>query len=97
MSASAGYEGIAVKTNDKGEEVCHIYYETTVLSYVNANKIEFVIDDENKTVTPHLPDQELDVDIPSSSSITYFEENPDVRFWEALQLCETDAKKRGNG
>lgn len=92
VSASAGYEGVAVKTNDKGEEICHIYYETTVFSYVNVNNIEFSIDDENKTVTPNLPEQELDVDIPSSSSITYFEDNPDVSFWEALRLCEADAK-----
>lgn len=92
IDATVPYEGLAVKTNDKGEEICHIYYETSVFAYVNTNEIDFVIDEENKTVTPSLPDQQIEVDIPSAGSISYFEENPGVELDEALSLCEADAK-----
>ena len=92
IDATVPYEGLAVKTNDKGEEICHIYYETSIFAYVNTNEIDFVIDEENKTVTPSLPDQQIEVDIPSAGSISYFEENPGVELDEALSLCEADAK-----
>lgn len=97
VDATAGYSGIAVKTDEKGKETCHIYYETTVFSYVNANEIDFIVDEENKTITPSLPDQQLDVDIPSSDSIDYFEENPDISLGEALELCESDAQAEATG
>lgn len=90
--ASTTYAGLAVKTNDKGEEVCHIYYETTVSAYVETSEIDFVIDDEHKTVTPSLPDQQIEVDTPSTSSIAYFEQNPGVSSDDALSLCDADAK-----
>lgn len=92
IDATVPYEGLAVKTNDKGEEICHIYYETSIFAYVNTNEIDFIIDEENKTVTPSLPDQQIEVDIPSASSISYFEDNPGVELDEALNLCEADAK-----
>ena len=92
IDATVPYEGLAVKTNDKGEEICHIYYETSIFAYVNTNEIDFIIDEENKTVTPSLPDQQIEVDIPSAGSISYFEDNPGVELDEALSLCEADAK-----
>ena len=92
IDATVPYEGLAVKTNDKGEEICHIYYETSVFAYVDTNEIDFLIDEENKTVTPSLPDQQIEVDIPSAGSISYFEDNPGVELDEALSLCEADAK-----
>lgn len=92
VNATVPYEGLAVKTNDKGEEICHIYYETSIFAYVNTNEIDFAIDEENKTVTPSLPDQQIEVDIPSAGSISYFEDNPGVQLDEALSLCEADAK-----
>lgn len=92
IDATVPYAGLAVKTNDKGKEICHIYYETSVFAYVNTNEIDFVIDEENKTVTPSLPDQQIEVDIPSAGSISYFEDNPGVELDEALGLCEADAK-----
>lgn len=92
IDATVPYEGLAVKTNDKGEEICHIYYETSVFAYVDTNEIDFIIDEENKTVTPSLPDQQIEVDIPSAGSISYFEDNPGVELDEALSLCEADAK-----
>lgn len=92
IDATVPYEGLAVKTDDKGKETCHIYYETSVFAYVNTNEIDFIIDEENKTVTPSLPDQQIEVDIPSAGSISYFEDNPGVELDEALSLCEADAK-----
>lgn len=92
IDATVPYEGLAVKTNDKGEEICHIYYETSVFAYVDTNEIDFIIDEENKTVTPSLPDQQIEVDTPSAGSISYFEDNPGVELDEALGLCEADAK-----
>lgn len=92
IDATVPYEGLAVKTDEKGKETCHIYYETSVFAYVNTNEIDFIIDEENKTVTPSLPDQHIEVDIPSAGSISYFEDNPGVELDEALSLCEADAK-----
>ncbi|WP_322354251.1 DUF4230 domain-containing protein [Paratractidigestivibacter sp.] len=96
IDATTAYEGLAIKTNDKGEAVCHIYYETTVNAYVDTNEIKFVIDDEKKTVTPSLPDQQIEVDTPSTGSISYFEENPGVPSEEALSICDADAKADAN-
>ncbi len=90
--ASTSYAGIAVKTNDKQEAVCHIYYETTVNAYVDTSAIDFDVDDENKTITPILPEQQLNVETPSTGSITYFEDNPDISSDEALRICSKDAK-----
>ena len=90
--ATASYKGLATKTNDKGEAVCHIYYETTVTAYVDTSEVDFIINDEDKTVTPSLPDQQIEVDTPSIESIEYFEENPDIGSDEALSICDTDAK-----
>lgn len=90
--ASTSYAGIAVKTNDKQEAVCHIYYETTVNAYVDTSAIDFDVDNENKTITPILPEQQLNVETPSTGSITYFEDNPDISSDEALRICSKDAK-----
>lgn len=90
--ASTSYAGIAVKTNDKQEAVCHIYYETTVNAYVDTSAIDFNVDSENKTITPILPEQQLNVETPSTGSITYFEDNPDISSDEALRICSKDAK-----
>ena len=55
-TAEYRYNGIADKCNDKGEAEYHVYYESTISASYDMSAITFDIDEEAKTITPHLPE-----------------------------------------
>lgn len=54
-------------------------------------EITYTIDEENKVVTPLLPEPTINSPEVDASSIEFFEQNPSVDMGEALSLCKQDA------
>lgn len=89
------YNGIATKYNDDGSEQYKVRYTGTVTAGVDMSQITFDVNDEEKTVTPHLPDIALSVSI--EPDIDYIPSNPGSNQKEALELCQRDANDEVDG
>lgn len=90
-TARSVYKGVAIKYNDDGEIAYHVYYKSDVTAGINMKDITYTIDEENKTVTPVLPEPTINSPEVDASSIEFFEQNPSVDMGEALSLCKQDA------
>lgn len=93
-TARSVYKGVAVKYNDDGQVAYHVYYKSDVTAGINMTEITYTIDEENKTVTPVLPEPTIDTPEVDASSIEFFEKNPNVDMKEALSLCKQDALEK---
>lgn len=85
------YNGIAVKKDDDGNVICHVYYEAYVDAGIDMSKIEFAIDEEEKTICPALPEIAVEDPVVDSSSVVFFETNPNISLSEVIEICEKDA------
>lgn len=85
------YNGIAEKKDDGGNVICHVYYEAYVDAGIDMSKIEFAIDEEEKTIRPVLPEITVDDPVVDSSSVDFFETNPNISLSEVIEICEKDA------
>lgn len=93
-TARSVYKGVAVKYNDDGQVAYHVYYKSDVTAGIDMKDISYTIDQENKTVTPVLPEPTINSPEVDASSIEFFEQNPDVDMKEALSLCKQDALEK---
>lgn len=93
-TARSVYKGVAVKYNDDGQVAYHVYYKSDVTAGINMTDITYTIDEENKTVTPVLPEPTINTPEVDASSIEFFEKNPNVDMKEALSLCKQDALEK---
>lgn len=85
------YNGIAEQTDDNGNVRYHVYYKSTVRAGVDMSEIEFDVDEENKTVTPLLPDIVIDQPILDETSLELMPRNPNADLMELIALCKNDA------
>lgn len=92
------YNGIAEKyDDDKPEKVeCYIAYHADVKVGIQMEDVEFEIDEENKTVTPILPEISVNIAVLDENEISYIPKNPDIPLKEIIVLCKEDAVREAN-
>lgn len=92
------YNGIAEKyDDDKPEKVeCYIAYHADVKVGIQMEDVEFEIDEENKTVTPILPEILVNIAALDENEISYIPKNPDIPLKEIIVLCKEDAVREAN-
>ena len=80
------YNGIAEKYNEEHPERvdCYIAYNASVKVGIQMEDVTFEIQEEEKTVTPVLPDITVQI-------ATLDEKNPDVPLKDMMILCKEDA------
>ena len=84
------YNGIADKCNDKGEAEYHVYYESTISASYDMSAITFDIDEEAKTITPHLPEPEIGDPSIDTTTLDYLPENPKANLKDVISICKAD-------
>ena len=90
-SAKFSYNGIAVKKDDKGRDEYHVKYKSTVTASFSMNDIKFSEDKDAKKIIASLPAPRIDSPVIDSSSLAFFERNPDTDLQEVITLCKQDA------
>lgn len=90
-TAEYRYNGIADKCNDKGEAEYHVYYESTISASYDMSAITFDIDEEAKTITPHLPEPEIGDPSIDTTTLDYLPENPKANLKDVISICKADA------
>lgn len=92
-SAQFTYNGIAQVYAPDGQTVkCNVKYAAKVKAGVNMKDIEFNIDDENKTVTPVLPDIKISAATVDAEQLSFIPENTTAELKDVLKACEEDAQ-----
>ena len=89
-TAEYRYNGIADKCNDKGEAEYHVYYESTISASYDMSAITFDIDEEAKTITPHLPEPEIGDQSIDTTTLDYLPENPKANLKDVISICKAD-------
>lgn len=92
------YNGIAEKyDDDKPEKVeCYIAYHANVKVGIQMEDVKLEIDEENKTVTPMLPEISVNIAALDENEISYIPKNPDIPLKEIITLCKEDAVSEAN-
>ncbi len=90
-TAEYRYNGIADKCNDKGEAEYHVYYESTISASYDMSAISFDIDEEAKTITPHLPEPEIGDPSIDTTTLDYLPKNPGANLKDVVSICKADA------
>lgn len=87
------YNGIAEKYNEEHPERvdCYIAYNASVKVGIQMEDVTFEIQEEEKTVTPVLPDITAQIATLDENSLSYIPKNPDVPLKDMLILCKEDA------
>lgn len=93
-TAEYRYNGIADKCNDKGEAEYHVYYESTISASYDMSAITFDIDEEAKTITPHLPEPEIGDPSIDTTTLDYLPENPKANLKDVISICKADVLAR---
>ena len=89
------YNGIAVKYKEKNPEEVEYYiaYDSVVKVGVDMSKINFEIDNQNKTVKPVLPEVKINEIFIDENSFSYIPKNPDLSMQEIITICKDDVQK----
>lgn len=90
-TAEYRYNGIADKSNENGEAEYHVYYESTISASYDMGAITFDIDDEGKTITPHLPNPEIGDPSIDTTTLDYLPKNPGANLKDVISICKADA------
>ena len=87
------HNGIADIKNKDGDIGYYVYYKSTVTASVDMSKIKFSVDDKKKTITPVIPDIEIERPVIDESSFEFMPENADYNFKDVLTACKNDAQR----
>lgn len=87
------HNGIADVKNKDGDISYYVYYKSTVTASVDMSKIKFIVDDKKKTITPVIPDIEIERPVIDESSFEFMPENADYNFKDVLTACKNDAQR----
>lgn len=87
-----GIVSIPKKDNENKTEYS-AKYDSTVKAGIDAKDIDFVIDHDNKTVNPVLPDISIIDVLIDEKSISTIPENATAKLKETLTACKEDALK----
>lgn len=94
-TAEFTYNGIAEYKNDDSDEVkCRIRYQAKVKASVNMEDIDFIVDEENKTITPVLPEIKLEPTLDGEKGFSGIPEKKfkDLDLSEIMEVCQKDVK-----
>lgn len=91
--AEYNYNGIYEHQKKDSDKVDYrIKYDAVVKVGINMGDITFTIDEENKTVTPVLPELTVKDVIVDTKSLGYMPEDADVEVNEAIKYCKQDVQ-----
>ena len=91
--AEYNYNGIYEHQKEDSDKIDYrIKYNAVVKVGINMGDITFTIDEENKTVTPILPELTINDVIVDTKSLSYMPENSDVEVNEAIKYCKQDVQ-----
>ena len=85
------YNGIARIYKENGEPDYNILYNSTVKVGVDADKIDYAVDEEHKTVTFIFPEIEIGKPVVDIDSISFIPDKKDLHSDEFISLCRNDA------
>ena len=89
-----GYTGIAEKAGKwlwMDNVAYRVKYEAHVTATCNMGEIEFVVDQENKTVTAYLPEATIEEPVLVTDSFDYLPSDPGANISDVIKLCKEDA------
>lgn len=89
-TATYRYTGIAEKRNDNGGIEYRVYYESTIDAGYDLSNVRFDINNDARTVTPILPELQLNEPAIDSSSLDYMPKQPDANPKDVMTICEND-------
>lgn len=92
------YNGVAEKHEAENPQniECYIAYNANVKVGIEMEEVTFTIDEENKTVTPVLPEIEINIAALDENSLSYIPRNPDIPLKEVITICKEDAVSEAN-
>lgn len=90
-SAEFVYNGIAQAIDENGNIQYSVAYCATVRAGIDMSQITFDIDDENRTVTPILPEIIIEEPILDETSLDFMPSNPRADLRDIIALCKADA------
>lgn len=92
------YNGIVpIPSTDNPEKIiCSVKYDSTVKVGVDSKDIDFKIDQDNKTITPILPEIKINDVLISESSISTIPANATVKLKDTLIACKEDSLNEAN-
>ena len=90
-SAEFVYNGIAQAIDENGNVQYSVAYCATVRAGIDMGQIDFEIDDENRVVTPILPEITIDEPILDETTLEFMPANPHANLQEIISLCKADA------
>lgn len=88
------YNGIAEMFTDeeKKERLCYVRYNAKVKAGIDMKKVEFDVDEENKTVRPILPEIEIKSNTVDEKALSFLPEKVTVELKDVLVCCEEDVE-----
>lgn len=94
-TAQYTYNGIAEVYRDESQEKvkCRILYNSTVKAGIDFEKVDFNVDEENKTVTVILPEIEILANTVTENELSFIPANSKIDLPEALSACKEDAER----
>ena len=88
------YNGIARTYLEDGNHDYNVLYKSTVKVGIDADKIDYAVDEENKIIKFILPDFEIQRPVIDESSITVIPDRPNMFTDELIKLCRSDALEK---
>lgn len=85
------YNGIAQTYKENGEHDYNIIYKSTVKVSVDANDIEFAVDEEEKVVTFYIPEFKVENPVIDVSAISTIPTRNDLYMDDLIKICRSDA------
>lgn len=85
------YNGIARTYKENGEPDYNVLYNSTVKVSVDAESIDYVVDEEHKTVTFIFPEIEIENPVIDVDSLSTIPDKNDLYIDEVIKLCRNDA------
>ncbi len=90
------YNGIVQAYKENGDHDYNVLYKSTVKVSVNAEKIAFSVDEENKKVTFMFPELTLDAPLVDVDSISIIPNRNDLFMSDIVASCRKDALAEAN-
>lgn len=88
------YNGIAQVMKDDGNRDYNVLYKSTVKVSVDANNINYKIDEEQRTVTFSFPEISIEKPVIDVGSLSVIPEKNQLYMDDIIALCRDDALKK---
>ena len=91
--AEYNYNGVYEHYKENSDKIDYrVKYDATVKVGINMGDVKFTIDEDNKTVTPILPELAINDVIVDTESLGYMPENAKVEVKDAIKYCKQDVQ-----